>query len=178
MKFEFRTVKCNNFNALISNLMVRKLPVNLKLPKIMLSHHVCLKIPSNARETRNARPSAGQATKTIRFYIENHTESAPPLHDSSTLDHGYLESNMSCAHFSPHPSDSLNASPTKSASHHKVKHRETEKKHNTATPQGNEIRASEDPRAFLSPTSAQIRYDQAKCWVFRFSWNLSSNRQM
>ena len=32
----------------------------------------------------------------------------------------------------------------------------------TAAPQGNEIRASEDPRAILSPTPAQIRHDQAK----------------
>ena len=31
-----------------------------------------------------------------------------------------------------------------------------------AVPQGNEIRASEDPRAILSPTSVQIRHDQAK----------------
>ena len=31
-----------------------------------------------------------------------------------------------------------------------------------ATPQGNEIRASEDPRAILRPTWAQIRHDQAK----------------
>ena len=98
MKFEFRTVKCNNSKVLISNLMVRKPPGNLTLPKIMLSHHVCLEIPSNDRETRNARSSAGQATKTIRFYIENHIESAPPLHDSSTLDHGYLESKGSCAY--------------------------------------------------------------------------------
>ena len=32
----------------------------------------------------------------------------------------------------------------------------------TAAPQGNEIRASEDPRAILRPTSVQIRHDQAK----------------
>ena len=32
----------------------------------------------------------------------------------------------------------------------------------TAAPQGNEIRASEDPRAILNPTPAQIRHDQAK----------------
>ena len=31
-----------------------------------------------------------------------------------------------------------------------------------AARQGNEIRASEDPRAILSPTPAQIRHDQAK----------------
>ena len=31
-----------------------------------------------------------------------------------------------------------------------------------AAPQGNEIRASEDPRVILSPTPAQIRHDQAK----------------
>ena len=29
-------------------------------------------------------------------------------------------------------------------------------------PQGNEIRASEDPRRILNPTPAQIRHDQAK----------------
>ena len=103
MKFRFRTVKYHNFNALISNLMVRKLPGNLTLPKIMLSPHVCLKIPSNARETRNARSSAGQATKTIRFYIENDTESTPPLHDSSTLRPTYLDSKGSRAHFSTTP---------------------------------------------------------------------------
>ena len=98
MKFEFRTVKCNNFNALISNLMVRKLPGNLTRPKIMLSHHGCLEIPSNDRETRNARSSAGQATKTIRFYVENHAGSTPPLHDSSTLRPTYLGSKGSCAY--------------------------------------------------------------------------------
>ena len=32
----------------------------------------------------------------------------------------------------------------------------------TAATQGNEIRASEDPRAILSPTSAQIRHEHAK----------------
>ena len=32
----------------------------------------------------------------------------------------------------------------------------------TAAPQGNEIRASEDPRAILSPSPAQIRHDYAK----------------
>ena len=32
----------------------------------------------------------------------------------------------------------------------------------TAAPQGNEIRASEDPRAILRPSPAQIRHDQAK----------------
>ena len=32
----------------------------------------------------------------------------------------------------------------------------------TAAPQGNEIRASEDPRAILSPSPAQIRHDHAK----------------
>ena len=32
----------------------------------------------------------------------------------------------------------------------------------TAAPQGNEIRASEDPRAILRPSPAQIRHDHAK----------------
>ena len=31
-----------------------------------------------------------------------------------------------------------------------------------ATPQGNEIRASEDPRTILSPSPAQIRHDQSR----------------
>ena len=98
MKFQFRTVKYNNFNALISNFMARKLPESITLPKIMISHYMCLTVASNARETRNARLSAGQATKTMRFYIKNHTDSAPPLHDSLTLRPTYLASKGSCAY--------------------------------------------------------------------------------
>ena len=112
-KFEFRAVKYHEFNALISNLVAWRRPGNITLPKIMSLHHMCLKNASNARETRNARSAAGQATKTIRFYIENHTESTPPLHDSSTLDHGYLESKGSCARFSRTPLGFLKRLPNK-----------------------------------------------------------------
>ena len=45
------------------------------------------------------RSTAGQATKTMRFYIENHAESAPPRQDSLTLDPTYLYSKGSGAHF-------------------------------------------------------------------------------
>ena len=65
----------------------------------MLLHHMCLKNASNARETRNARSSAGKATKIMRFYIKNHAESAPPRHDSSTLGLTYLGSKGSHFHF-------------------------------------------------------------------------------
>ena len=63
--------------------------------------------------------------------------------------------------FPPTPSDSLNASPTKSAPNHAhgANKEKEETQHRDAT--RHEIRASEDPRAILSPTSAQIRHDQA-----------------
>ena len=53
----------------------------------------------NMRENRNARSSAGQAVKTMRFYIKNHTDSAPPLHNSSTSRPTQLQSKGSCANF-------------------------------------------------------------------------------
>ena len=43
-------------------------------------------------------------------------------------------------------------------------------------PQGNEIRASEDPRAILGPTSVQIRHDQRKLVMFRKSTLRGQNR--
>ena len=38
-----------------------------------------MRMSSNTLGTRNARSSAGQATKAMRFYIENDAESALPL---------------------------------------------------------------------------------------------------
>ena len=58
-----------------------------------------MKMSSNILGTRNARSAAGQATKTMRFYIKNHSDSAPPRHDSLTLGHTYLETKGSHFHF-------------------------------------------------------------------------------
>ena len=64
---------------------------------------------------------------------------------------------ISCAHFCPAPLDSLNASPKKNASHHVMKcNIGQEFAWTNATPQSNEIRASEEiswkwqPEAFTN----------------------------